>query len=159
MKKVMMIVVAMFGIVAMSNAATKATASEWEISTMATTTVDYVGGFTSVNMNGDPKAPVKDKVTTVVTDGTTITSLVSESFQVGKMPGSIQITASNLAIDASTGSFSGSCTVTLTILGSTDYAGTISGSIVNGKLVYEVKCPAKWLGISFDTDVTFEGEE
>lgn len=153
-----MIIVAMFGIVAMSNAASTV-ASEWGISTIATTSVDYVGGFTSVNMNGNAKDPVNDKVTTVISDGATITSLVSEAFQVGKMPGTIQIAASNLTIDASTGSFSGSCTVTLTIWESTDYAGTITGTIANGKLVYQVKCPAKWLGISFDTDVTFEGEE
>lgn len=153
-----MVIVAMFGIVAMSNAATTA-ATELGISTLATTTVDYVGGFTSVNMNGNPKNPVTDKVTTVVSDGTTLVSLVSEAFQVGDMPGSIQITASNLAIDASTGEFSGSCTVRLTIVKGTDYAGTISGTIANGKLVYTVDCPATWLGIPFKTNVTFEGEE
>lgn len=158
MKKVLMVIVAMFGIVAMSNAATTA-ATEFGISTLATTTVDYVGGFTSVNMNGNEKNPVKDKVTTVVSDGTTITSLVSESFQVGDMPGSIQISAYNLPIDASTGEFSGSCTVRLTILGSTDFAGTITGTVANGKLVYTVDCPATWLGIPFKTKVTFEGEE
>ena len=76
------------------------------------------------------------------------------------MPGSILISASNLTIDSSTGGFSGSCTVKLTILGiPTDYKGTIVGSIMNGNLVYTVKCPAKWLGVSFDTEVTFEGEE
>ncbi len=41
----------------------------------------------------------------------------------------------------------------------TDYAGTISGTIANGKLVYDVKCLATWLGIPFDTAVTFEGNE
>ena len=59
-----MVIVAMFGIVAMSNAATTA-ATEMGISTLAATTVDYVGDFTKVNMNGSTKAPVKDKVTTV----------------------------------------------------------------------------------------------
>ena len=89
-----MVIVAMFGIVAMSNAATTA-ATELGISTLAATTVDYVGDFTKVDMNGSTKAPVKDKVTTVVSDGATISSLVSEAFQVGKMPGTIKITASN----------------------------------------------------------------
>ena len=42
MKKVLMVIVAMFGIVAMSNAATTA-ATEMGISTLAATTVDYVG--------------------------------------------------------------------------------------------------------------------
>lgn len=122
-----MVIVAMFGIVAMSNAATTA-ATEMGISTLAATTVDYVGDFTKVDMNGSTKAPVKDKVTTVVSDGATISSLASE-------------------------------TVTLKIWGSTDYAGTISGTIANGKLVYDVKCLATWLGIAFDTAVTFEGNE
>ena len=142
MKKVLMVIVAMFGIIAMSNAATTA-ATEMGISTLAATTVDYVGDFTKVDMNGSTKAPVKDKVTTVVSDGATISSLASEAFQVGKMPGTIKITASNLTIDPSTGNFS----------------GTISGTIANGKLVYDVKCLATWLGIPFDTAVTFEGNE
>ena len=76
------------------------------------------------------------------------------------MPGSIQISASDLTIDSTTGSFSGPCSVKLTILGiPTNYTGTIVGSIMNGNLVYTVECPAKWLGVSFDTEVTFEGEE
>lgn len=159
MKKIFMIAVAMFGFAAMADAASNVTASEWGINALSTTSVDYVGGFTSVNMNGDPKNPVEDKVTSVISDGETISSLVSESFQVGKMPGTIQIKASNLTIDAASGVFASSCTVELTILGSTSYyTGTIAGSILNGKLTYTVKCPAKWLGISFDTEVTFEGE-
>lgn len=158
MKKVLMVIVAMFGIIAMSNAATTA-ATEMGISTLAATTVDYVGDFTKVDMNGSTKAPVKDKVTTVVSDGATISSLVSEAFQVGKMPGTIKITASNLTIDPSTGNFSGACTVTLKTVREKDYAGTISGTIANGKLVYDVKCLATWLGIAFDTAVTFEGNE
>lgn len=71
-----MVIVAMFGIVAMSNAATTA-ATEMGINTLAATTVDYVGDFTKVDMNGSTKAPVKDKVTTVVSDGATISSLAS----------------------------------------------------------------------------------
>lgn len=122
-----MVIVAMFGIIAMSNAATTA-ATEMGINTLAATTVDYVGDFTKVDMNGSTKAPVKDKVTTVVSDGATISSLASE-------------------------------TVTLKIVRPTDYAGTISGTIANGKLVYDVKCLATWLGIAFDTAVTFEGNE
>ena len=159
MKKIFMIAIAMLGFAAMAGA-TNVMSSELEINTLSATTVSYLGGFTSVNMNGKPKDPVSDKVTTVVSDGNTISSLTSESFQVGKMPGSILISASNLTIDSSTGGFSGSCTVKLTILGiPTDYTGTIVGSIMNGNLVYTVKCPAKWLGVSFDTEVTFEGEE
>lgn len=159
MKKIFMIAIAMLGFVAMAGA-TNVMSSELEINTLSATTVSYLGGFTSVNMNGKPKDPVSDKVTTVVSDGNTISSLTSESFQVGKMPGSILISASNLTIDSSTGGLSGSCTVKLTILGiPTDYTGTIVGSIMNGNLVYTVKCPAKWLGVSFDTEVTFEGEE
>ena len=155
-----MIAIAMLGFVAMAGATTNVMAYELGINTLSAATVDYLGGFTSVNMNGEPKDPVSDKATKVVSDGNTISSLTSESFQVGKMPGSIQVKASNLAIDSSTGGFSGSCTVILTILGrSTDYTGTIVGSIMNGNLVYTVKCPAKWLGVSFDTEVTFEGEE
>ena len=50
MKKVLMVIVAMFGIIAMSNAATTA-ATEMGISTLAATTVDYVGDFTKVDMN------------------------------------------------------------------------------------------------------------
>ena len=116
MKKIFMIAIAMLGFVAMAGA-TNVMSSELEINTLSATTVSYLGGFTSVNMNGKPKDPVSDKVTTVVSDGNTISSLTSESFQVGKMPGSILISASNLTIDSSTGGFSGSCTVKLTILG------------------------------------------
>lgn len=160
MKKIFMIAIAMLGFVAMVGATTNVMASELGINTLSATTVSYLGGFTSVNMNGEAKNPVSDKVTTVVSDGNTISSLSSESFKVGNMPGSIQIEASNLAIDTATGVFSGSCTVKLTIVGIPQkYTGTIIGSIVNGKLTYTVECPAKWLGVSFDTEVTFEGEE
>ena len=160
MKKFFIIAIAMLGFVTMASATTNVIAYELGINTHSAATVSYLGGFTSVNMNGKPKNPVSDKVTTVVSDGNTISSLTSESFQVGKMPGSILISASNLTINPSTGGFSGSCSVKLTILGEpADYTGTIVGSVLNGKLVYTVNCPAKWLGVSFDTEVTFEGDE
>ena len=71
MKKIFMIAIAMFGFVAMAGATTNVMASELGINTLSAATVDYLGGFTSVNMNGEPKEPVSDKVTTVVLDGNT----------------------------------------------------------------------------------------
>lgn len=74
MKKFFLMTIAMLGFVAMAGATTNVMASELEINTLSAATVDYLGGFTSVNMNGEPKDPVSDKVTKIVSDGNTISS-------------------------------------------------------------------------------------
>lgn len=119
---------------------------------------DYIGKLTYVYMNGE-KTPSDDEVITTVEDDGSSYSLYVSGLQIGNMPGKIDIDASNLAI--STGSFSGTCTVTLTIgSNGSDFAGTINGSYdaSTGKLVYTVDCDAKYLSIiNFKTKVTFEG--
>lgn len=144
--------VALFGITTMAIAA-EGNGSVAQVSSEEV----YLGLFKNITMNGTAKDSVEDKTTSVIVSNNVISSLKSESFRVGKMPGTITISASNLSV-SSTGTFSGTCTVTLKIVSGTDYSGTISGTLKDGKLVYNVVCNASWLGVSFDTDVTFEGE-
>lgn len=119
---------------------------------------EYIGKLTYVYMNGE-KTPSDEAVITEVEDDGGSYSLYVTGLQIGNMPGTIDINASNLAIN--TGAFSGNCSVTLTIGSSPSaFSGTINGSYdaTTGKLTYTVDCDARYLSIiNFKTKVTFEG--
>jgi hypothetical protein len=160
MKNLIITIMVLLGLVTTTDAKGHNMGTGSEVYTATNTTDYYEGGFTSINMNGSQKNPANGIVTTVATENNSIGQLISEPFKVGKMPGSIQVKASNLTVDATTGNFSGSCRVVLKIVVMTqEFDGNIKGTISNGKLIYTVECPAEWLGIPFHTKVTFQGNK
>lgn len=119
---------------------------------------DYVGKLTRVYMNKE-KTPTDDEVITTVDGLSNSYSLSIEDLQIGNMPGSITVNASNLPLE--NGSFTSSCTVQLTILGNTNtYTGTITGTYdaATKTLKYSVDCTGKYLLVAnFHAIVDFEG--
>ena len=83
-----------------------------------------------------------------------------EDLQIGNMPGSITVNASNLPLE--NGSFNASCTVKLTVLGITNiYTGKITGTYdaATNTLKYTVDCTGKYLlFVGFHAIVDFEGK-
>ena len=119
---------------------------------------DYVGKLTRVYMN-EEKTPTEEEVITTINGVSNSYSLSIENLQIGNMPGSITVKASNLPLE--NGSFTSSCTVQLTILGNTNtYTGTITGTYdaATKKLKYTVDCTGKYLlVVNFHAIVDFEG--
>ena len=119
---------------------------------------DYVGKLTRVYMN-EEKTPTEEEVITTINGVSNSYSLSIENLQIGNMPGSITVKASNLPLE--NGSFTSSCTVQLTILGNTKtYTGTITGTYdaATKKLKYTVDCTGKYLlVVNFHAIVDFEG--
>lgn len=119
---------------------------------------DYVGKLTRVYMNGE-KTPTEDEVITTIDGVSNSYSLSFENLQIGNMPGSIIVKASNLPLEND--SFTSSCTVKLIILGSTNtYTGTITGTYdaATKRLKYTVDCTGKYLlVVNFHAIVDFEG--
>lgn len=157
MKKIFFMAAMMLGIASLPSgiSAANESANIFSLSaTESTVTGDYVGGLTYVSMNGNVKDNVEDLITTVTQSGSNY-KLALEPFQIGSMPGTITVTADNVTA----GSFSGNCTVTLTIAGvGKDFDGTITGTMSNGSLVYTVDCNATYMLLPFHAVVKFEGE-
>ena len=120
---------------------------------------DYVGKLTRVYMNKE-KTPTDDEVITTVNGLSNSYSLSIEDLQIGNMPGSITVNASNLPLE--NGSFDASCTIILTVLGSTNtYTGKITGTYdaATNTLKYTVDCIGKYLlFVGFHAIVDFEGK-
>lgn len=120
---------------------------------------DYVGKLTRVYMN-EEKTPTDDEVITTVDGVSNSYSLSIEDLQIGNMPGSITVNASNLPLE--NGSFDASCTGKLTVLGSTNtYTGKITGTYdaSTNTLKYTVDCTGKYLlVVGFHAIVDFEGK-
>lgn len=120
---------------------------------------DYVGKLTRVYMN-EEKTPTGEEVITTIEGASNSYTLAIENLQIGNMPGSITVNASNLPLE--NGSFDAPCTVKLTVLGGTNtYTGTISGTYdaANNELKYTVDCSGKYLlVVNFHAIVDFEGK-
>ena len=120
---------------------------------------DYVGKLTRVYMNKE-KTPTDDEVITTVNGLSNSYSLSIEDLQIGNMPGSITVNASNLPLE--NGSFNASCTVKLTVLGITNiYTGKITGTYdaATTTLKYTVDCTGQsLLFVGFHAIVDFEGK-
>lgn len=122
----------------------------------------YYGTLTRVYMNGEKTTG--QSVTAYVEDnGDGTINLSLGSFQVGSMPGSIAVQADNITVN-SDGSFNvptADNAVILKILGITSkFDASIVGQLNGNSLTFTVNTiNAKYLGVSFEAIVTFEGSK
>lgn len=142
LKKVLFMIVALLGMTTIAaNAQTKV----------------YNGCLDDVYMN-EPKDPIHNTYTTVTSDGTNITSLQLEQFQVGSMPGNITVQVSNISVDGE-GNFEvtqdGAIILTIGRL-QFPFTGKIYGNITGDTLEYTVESiDASYMGFDFEARVHF----
>ena len=118
----------------------------------------YSGNLTRVYMNSE-KNPVSDKTSNVTQNASGTINISMDAFQIGSMPGTIAITANNIAVNAD-GTFSQTCNrcVTLRILGiPTRYTAFVEGTIKDGNLTYTITVNSEYSNAPFTAIVTFEG--
>lgn len=120
----------------------------------------YYGDLTRVYMNSE-KDPVENMTSTVSVNSSGTINISMDAFQIGSMPGTIAISASNISV-GDNGEFSQTCSrcVTLRILGvPTRYDALVSGTIKNGELTYTITVNSEYSGALFTAIVTFEGSK
>ncbi len=120
--------------------------------TAVASTTTYTGSM-DVTMGG--KTSTIGHFTQVTDNGSDIDMYIP-AFKVGKMPGTIEVDATGVAIDGSTNRYSG--VVTLKILGvPTDYDAEISVTAYDANtLQYTLNVKdARFLGIPFEAKVVF----
>ena len=123
-------------------------------------TGSYNGYLTKVYMNSE-KDPVSNKTSDVTQNANGTINIAMNAFQIGNMPGTITITANNIAVNAD-GTFSQTCNrcVTLRIIGiPTRYTALVEGSIKDGELIYTITVNSEYSNAPFTAIVTFEGNK
>lgn len=120
---------------------------------------DYLGKFTRIYMNGEKSVPDNSVITNVLHPNSLI-SLHIDPFQLGKMPGSIELDATNIKINPD-GSFNQTVynAIKLTILRKvSNFNAVVTGNIKNNVLTYKIESlNAFYLGFSFTAIVEFQG--
>lgn len=159
-KKSFILAMALFGMAAISGSLSAGEAYDGLSSATVAESVEgnYNGSLDYVNMNGSVKDPVPN-ITAEVTENTDGSfNIKIPAFQVGSMPGTITINATDLD---NSGNFNKRCSkaVILTILGiKSKFDAQVSGNIVGNTLSFSVTTVgATFLGIPFSTEVHFTG--
>lgn len=120
---------------------------------------NYIGNFTHIHMNGDKPVPT-GQFTTTVSPSNSLISLHMDAFQIGNMPGTIEINITNIVLN-SDGSFNQTVynAIKLTIFGKeTTYNAVVSGTVSNNVLTYTItSLNAFYLGLPFKAIVGFQG--
>lgn len=120
---------------------------------------NYTGNFMRIYMNGDKPVPT-EQFTTTVSPSNSLISLHMDAFQIGNMPGTIEINITNIVLN-SDGSFNQTVynAIKLTIFGKeTTYNAVVSGTVSNNVLTYTItSLNAFYLGLPFKAIVGFQG--
>ncbi|MCH3995590.1 MAG: calycin-like domain-containing protein [Prevotella sp.] len=159
-KKSFILAIALFGMTSLSGSLFAGELYNGFSSTTVAESVEgnYNGSLNYVNMNGSVKDPVPN-ITAQVTENTDGSFNINiPAFQVGSMPGSITVNATDLD---NSGNFNKTCNdaVILTILGiKSKFDAQVSGSIVGSTLNFSIiTVGATYLGIPFSAEVHFAG--
>jgi len=128
------------------------------VSAASTSTVS--GTLTRVYMNGE-KTSGQSVTGTVTDNGDGTINITLDEFKVGKMPGYISVEANNIPVTGS--SFNESLVenaVKLRIISTSSFDASIAGTYDGTNLVFTVSTvDAKYLGVSFQAIVTFNGSK
>lgn len=160
MKKILFIFTMLFCLAVTSNSMAAQSFASYSVLDVESLDGDYNGNLTKVYMNSD-KDPVYGVTSKVTTNTSGTINISMDAFQIGNMPGTIAISANNIAV-SETGSFSQTCSrcVTLRVLGfPTRYDALVQGSIRDGQLVYTITVNSEYSGAAFTAIVTFEGSK
>ena len=164
-KRSFILAMALFGMTAISSSLSAGEAYDGFSSATVAESVEgnYNGSLDYVNMNGSVKDPVQNITAEVTENADGSFNIKIPAFQVGSMPGSITINATDLD---NSGNFNKLCSkaVTLRLLGigftEKSFDAQVSGSIVGNTLSFTVTTVgATYLGIPFSAEVHFTGSK
>lgn len=121
---------------------------------------DYAGKFTRIYMNGEKSVPT-ESIIAVVSQTKSLITLKIAPFKIGKMPGTVEVTAENIVLN-SDGTFNQVVAngIKMEIKGfmKAEYNAMVTGTLINNVLTYTITSrDASFMGKPFSAIVGFKG--